>query len=108
MSSPVIVSRDVLSSTSAAVNSEPVRVAGQPFSIQAICPASLGGVYISNDGQTWVLATNVENTDIGATLASVANEEVKERPEWARWTVATDSSGPRLYRCYFHIRKDNT
>ena len=108
MSSPYVVVRNVLSSASAAVNSEPVRVAGQPFSVQIAGPAAFSAVQISNDGESWAVATNIENSDIGSTITSLAQEEVKERPEWARYVVATDSSAVRLYRCLFHIRKDNT
>jgi hypothetical protein len=107
MSAPYVVVRDVLSSASAAVNSEPVRVAGQGFSFQTVSPGAFAAIQISNDGQTWVVSTNIENSDNGSTLQST-HDEVKERPEWARLTIATDASGPRLYRCYFHIRKDNS
>ncbi len=108
MSAPYVVVRDVLSSTAATVNSEPVRVAGQPFSVQTVAPAAFVAIQISNDGNTWVVATNIENTSLGSTDQTYGPEEVKETPEWARLSIATDSSGPRLYRCLFHIRKSNT
>ncbi len=108
MSSPAVVVRNVLSSASAAVNSEPVRIAGQKFSVQTVAPDAFVAIQISNDGETWVVATNIENTSLGSTDQTYGPEEVKEQPEWARLTIATDSGGPLLYRCIFHIRKDNT
>lgn len=107
MASPYIVIRNVLSSASATVNSEPVRVAGQRFTVQTVAPGAFVAIQISNDGETWVVATNFENTSLGSTDQTYGPEIVKESPEWVRMSIATDASGPRLYRCLFHIRKDN-
>ncbi len=108
MSSPYMVVRNVLSANGSTVNSEPVRIAGQSFSVQTVAPAAFVAIQISNDGETWVVATNIENTSLGSTDQTYGPEEVKETPEWARLSIASDSSAPRLYRCLFHIRKDNT
>ena len=107
MSSPVVVVRNVLSDASTAVNSEPVRVAGQPFSVQSVAPGAFVAIEGSNDGETWTVLTDIENNALGSTSQSF-QEEVKEQPQWARLVIATDASAPRLYRCIFHIRKDNT
>ena len=108
MSSPAVVVRNVLSSASAAVNSEPVRSAGQRVSVQTVAPDAFVAIEISNDGETWVVATNIENTGLGSTDQTFGPEEIKERSEWIRMTIATDSGGPLLYRCIFHLWKDNT
>jgi hypothetical protein len=75
--------------------------------VQTVAPGAFVAIQISNDGNTWVVATNIENTSLGSTDQTYGPEEVKETPEWARLSIATDASGPRLYRCLFHIRKSN-
>ena len=108
MSSPAVVVRNVLSVNGSAANSEPVRSAGQRVSVQTVAPDALVAIEISNDGETWVVATNIENTALGSTDQTYGPEEVKERSEWIRMSIASDGSAVRLYRCLFHLWKDNT
>ena len=105
MSSAVVIARDVTSAVGAAVDSTPVRVAGQLVGFQSIAPSALVTIQISDDAQNWVTGTNLENVDL-ATLGSLT-EELKERSEWVRVRVATDAGGPQLYRVLFHVKKDN-
>ena len=106
MSSAVTIVRDVTSVNGAAAVSTPVRVAGQLVGFQSVAPSALVTIQISDDGQNWVTGTNLENVDLGTTLQSLT-EELKERPEWVRVSVATDAGGPQLYRVLFHVKKDN-
>ena len=104
--SAVQIVKDVTSSTGGAVASAPVRVAMQKVSFQSMAPDALVTIQISNDGTTWATATNEENSDLGTTLQSTI-DNVKERSEWIRFLVATDSGGPLLYRVIFNILKVN-
>ena len=97
------ITRDVTSSAANNVSSNPLRVAGQAFSFQSVAPAALVQIEGSNDGVTWTILTDLENVAL-STLQSV-QEEVKERPEFVRFTVVTDAGGPQLYRVLFAIRK---
>jgi len=106
MSSAVVIVRDVTSVNGSTTSSTPVRVAGQLVGFQTVSPGALATIEISDDGQNWVTGTNLENADL-ATLQSVT-EELKERPEWVRLSITSDASAPRLYRAFFHVKKDNS
>ncbi len=97
----------VLSSASAAVNSKPVRVGGNPFDVQITEPsaATLTVIQVSSDKLTWEIASDVAATSLTGIGVSY-HAGIRERAEWARVQIATDSSGPRNFRTMLLVHKE--
>jgi len=90
----------VVSSASAAVNSEPIRVAGQQVAVQLECPTStLGVLQVSDDARLWFTGNRRQDpaTTALTALAQDTRNELYERPEWVRCQVATDAGGPQNF-----------
>lgn len=96
---------EVTSANGSQANGIALRVGGHKVVFQTNVPASLGIVQISNDGLSWSTGTNEENSDLSS-LGSLT-ESLKERPEFVRFAVASDGSGPRLFRITYNVIKVN-
>lgn len=100
---------EILSNAGAAVQGDPVRVAGHSLDIQFALPvANLIGLEASNDRATWHPCTDSDGADINGPTAAIGVDdyrEVRERPEWVRLICAQDGGGPRAHRALLGVHK---
>lgn len=92
------------SAVGAAVNGEPVRIAGNNFEVQTLGPAALFEIQGSSDLSNWVVLTNyIGNTPLTALGSGLFM--VNEGPPWVRVVILADVGGPRNFEAVLNIGK---
>lgn len=101
---------ELASNAGAAVQGDPVRVAGMMLDIQFMLPiADLAGIEGSDDRATWHPLTDADGADINGPTAAIAVDDyrtIREQPEWVRLIIATDAGGAgRVHRAILGVHK---
>lgn len=92
------VTETIVSDAGGQVNGQPIYVKGaERIEIQAVGPANLFGLQVSQDRNAWFAAVDIIGVAIAAIVmvGGTAHRSVGSRPNWVRGIVATDAGGPQ-------------